>query len=291
MVFSMTGYGRKTFELNGKNVVIELKSLNSKSFDLNLRLPNLLKESEIEIRNIVSKKLIRGKIDCVFTFENNDDQKGGELNPIAVKDYYTQLKKIAAELQIPDHEVFDLVFRLPNVTVPSRETLTEEQWKMILTLVEDVCNQLHQFRIDEGINLDNDLQLRNSGIKNVLAQIEKIDPERKAQQKEKILADVKKYVPEEMIDKNRLEQELIYYLEKMDITEEVTRLKSHCDYFEETLKEPLLEKGKKLGFICQEMGREINTIGSKAYHAEMQKYVVMMKDELEKLKEQLNNIL
>ncbi|MBC8172427.1 MAG: YicC family protein [Chitinophagales bacterium] len=291
MVLSMTGYGRKTFELNGKNIVIEIKSLNSKAFDLNLRLPNLFREGEVNIRNIISRRILRGKIDCIINFENNEDQKNGELNPTAVKEYYRQLKNIADELQLPEQNIFDLVFRLPNVTTSAKEELTEEQWSYFLQMVESACDQLEQFRKDEGVNLATDLSLHNHGIEDVLIAIEKIDPERMQHQRDKLLSDLKKYVPDEVADMNRFEQELIYYLEKMDITEEVIRLRSHCMYFIETIEEITTEKGKKLGFICQEMGREINTIGSKAYHADMQRCVVMMKDELEKIKEQLNNVL
>lgn len=290
MILSMTGYGRKTFELNGKNIVIEIKSLNSKAFDLNLRLHSLFREAEIDIRNILSKKIIRGKTDCTIGFEAGDE-KNGDLNPTLIKEYYKQLRNIADELELKDENVFDLVFRLPNVTVPVKETLTDEQWETLLSMLKETCHQLEQFRMDEGINLEADLYQRNENILEILQSIENLNPGRIQQEREKILADLQKYLPEEDIDKNRFEQELIYYLEKMDITEEITRLRSHCKYFDDTVSDENNDKGKKLGFISQEMGREINTIGSKSYHAEMQRCVVMMKDELEKIKEQLNNVL
>lgn len=290
MILSMTGYGRQTFSLNGKNIVIEVKSLNSKAFDLNLRLHNLFREAEIEIRNILNKKIIRGKIDCTIGFENNDE-KNGELNPGAIKEYYRQLRDLADELGLQDADVFDLVFRLPNVTASSKEVLAEDQWELLLTMTSQACEQLEQFRFDEGFNLEKDILLRNNNIVDILDKIERLDPERIKQEREKLLGDLKKFIPDEVADMNRFEQELIYYLEKMDITEENIRLRSHCKYFEETVAEKINEKGKKLGFICQEIGREINTIGSKAYHAEMQRCVVDMKDELEKIKEQLNNVL
>jgi uncharacterized protein (TIGR00255 family) len=290
MIMSMTGYGRKTFELNGRNIVIEVKSLNSKAFDLNLRLHSLFREGEIDIRNILSKKIIRGKTDCSIGFESGDE-KNGEINPTAVKEYYKQLRTIADELGLKEENVFDLVFRLPNVAIPAREILTDEQWEFLFSMVTEACKQLEQFRNDEGINLEKDLYHRNENLLAVLNTIEGIDPGRIQHERDKILTDLHKYIPEEEIDKNRFEQELIYYLEKMDITEEIIRLRSHCKYFAETIAEKNTDKGKKLGFICQEMGREINTIGSKAYHAEMQRCVVMMKDELEKIKEQLNNVL
>ena len=286
----MTGYGRSTFSLGGKNIVLEMKTLNSKSFDLNLRIAPLFKEYEIEIRNILNKSIMRGKTDCTIGYEMSDDQ-GGEVNPVAVKEYYRQLKAIANELQIDDSKVFDLVFRLPNVTTTSNESLSEEQWELVQAQIEAACKQLNKFRTDEGANLEKDLVLRVQLMREALKEVEGLDPQRMEQQRTKMFSDLQNYMGDEDIDKNRFEQELIFYLEKMDITEEVTRLRSHCDYFIETMEETLNEKGKKLGFICQEMNREINTIGSKSYHAEMQRKVVVMKDELEKIKEQLNNVL
>ncbi len=286
----MTGYGRSTFSLGGKNIVLEIKTLNSKSFDLNLRIAPLFKEYEIEIRNLLNKSIMRGKTDCTLGYEMADD-KGGEVNPVAVKEYYRQLKAIANELNVDDSRVFDLVFRLPNVTTTSNESLSEEQWAEVNKQLENACKQLNKFRTDEGANLEKDLVLRVQLMREALKEVEGLDPSRMEQQRTKMFSDLQSYMGDEDIDKNRFEQELIFYLEKMDITEEVTRLRSHCDYFIDTINESLSEKGKKLGFICQEMNREINTIGSKSYHAEMQRKVVVMKDELEKIKEQLNNVL
>lgn len=286
----MTGYGRSTFTLGGKNIVLEMKTLNSKSFDLNLRIAPLFKEYEIEIRNLLNKSIMRGKTDCTLGYEMSDD-KGGEVNPVAVKEYYRQLKAIAGDLQVDDSKVFELVFRLPNVTTTSTESLTEDQWNEVQQQLEKACAQLNKFRSDEGANLEKDLVLRVQLMREALAEVEALDPSRMEQQRNKMFSDLQNYMSDENIDKNRFEQELIFYLEKMDITEEVTRLRSHCDYFIDTMNDNSNEKGKKLGFICQEMNREINTIGSKSYHAEMQRKVVVMKDELEKMKEQLNNVL
>ncbi len=290
MIYSMTGYGRNTFSLNGKNIIVEIKTLNSKTFDLNLRLASLFKEYEMEIRNIVNKRIGRGKIDCIVGFEMNDE-RNGDLNPLAIKEYYRQIKSMATELNVESDHLFDLVFRLPNVTQTTNEQLSEEQHENLITHVNDACAQLEKFRKDEGNNMKKDLVERIDMILAALTGVEELDPLRIDQQRNKLYTDLKSYVADEQIDKNRFEQELIFYLEKMDITEEVLRLKSHCTYFLETIHDPVTEKGKKLGFICQEMNREINTIGSKAYHAEMQKKVVVMKDELEKIKEQLNNVL
>ena len=286
----MTGYGRSTFTLGGKNIVLEMKTLNSKSFDLNLRIAPLFKEYEIEIRNLLNKSIMRGKTDCTLGYEMSDD-KGGEVNPVAVKEYYRQLKAIAGDLQVDDSKVFELVFRLPNVTTTSTESLTEDQWNEVQKQLEKACAQLNKFRSDEGANLEKDLVLRVQLMREALAEVEALDPSRMEQQRNKMFSDLQNYMSDENIDKNRFEQELIFYLEKMDITEEVTRLRTHCDYFIDTMNDNSNEKGKKLGFICQEMNREINTIGSKSYHAEMQRKVVVMKDELEKMKEQLNNVL
>lgn len=290
MVLSMTGYGRTTFSLNGKNIVVEVRTLNSKSFDLNLRLAPLFKEYEMEIRNLLNKYILRGKTDCIIAYEQMDE-KSGEVNTAAVKEYYRQIKSIANELQVSDERVLDLVFRLPNITTSSNESLSEEQWNVVEKQLNTICNQLGKFRADEGANLEKDLILRVAQIRLALQEVESLDPQRMTQQREKMHQDLRAYMNEENVDMNRFEQELIFYLEKMDITEEVTRLRSHCDYFDHTLVETAQEKGKKLGFIAQEMNREINTIGSKAYHAEMQRKVVVMKDELEKIKEQLNNVL
>ncbi len=290
MVVSMTGYGRTTFNIQGKNIVLEIRTLNSKSLDLNLRVAPLFKEYEMEIRNMLSRQILRGKTDCTLAYEQMDE-KAGEVNPAAVKEYFRQIQQIASDLQVSDARVFDLVFRLPNVTTTSSETLSEDQWSAVQEHIDNTCAQLWRFRRDEGVNLEKDLILRVAQIREALAEVEKMDPQRMAQQREKMHADLKNYLSEENIDMNRFEQEVIFYLEKMDITEEVIRLRSHCDYFDQTLQEHAQEKGKKLGFIAQEMNREINTIGSKSYHAEMQRKVVVMKDELEKIKEQLNNVL
>ena len=290
MVLSMTGYGRTTFSLNGKNIVLEVRTLNSKSFDLNLRVAPLFKEYEMEIRNLLNKNILRGKTDCMLNYEQMDE-KGGEVNPTAVKEYFRQIKAIADDLKVQDTNILDLVFRLPNITSTSNDALTDEQWVTVQKEVQQVCDQLAKFRVDEGNNLEKDLILRVAQIRLALQEVETLDPQRMTQQREKMHQDLRTYMNEENVDMNRFEQELIFYLEKMDITEEVTRLRSHCDYFDHTLVEHAQEKGKKLGFIAQEMNREINTIGSKAYHAEMQRKVVVMKDELEKIKEQLNNVL
>lgn len=290
MIYSMTGYGRQTFSLNGKNIIVEVKALNSKSFDLNLRLAGLFKEYEMEIRNNLNQRIGRGKIDCTIGFETNDE-KNGDINTTAIKEYYKQIKAVAADLNIRDQNLFELVFRLPNVTQSSNEQLKPEQVHELMENLSGACAQLEKFRKDEGANMKKDLDARIQLILGALNAVEELDPSRIEQQRNKLWADLQTYITDEQIDKNRFEQELIFYLEKMDITEEVLRLKSHCTYFTETIHDPTTEKGKKLGFICQEMNREINTIGSKSYHAEMQKKVVVMKDELEKIKEQLNNVL
>jgi uncharacterized protein (TIGR00255 family) len=290
MILSMTGYGRKTFELNNKNIVVEVRSLNSKGMDVNVRIPALFREQELDIRNILSRRIVRGKIDFNIIYEQNEE-KTGELNATAVKEYYIQLKAIAADLKLDTSNILDMVFRLPNITTMPKEEMLPEQWQIIDEQINEACNQLEQFRKDEGINLEKDLIIRVNNILETLSSVELLGPERITSLKDKLMTDLTNYIAGDQINKNRFEEEVIYYLEKMDITEEVIRLRSHCNYFLQTLNDMSTEKGKKLGFITQEMGREINTIGSKSYHAEMQKQVVIMKDELEKMKEQLNNVL
>jgi uncharacterized protein (TIGR00255 family) len=290
MVLSMTGYGRSAFVINGKNAVVEIRTLNSKSFDINLRLSLMFREHEMEIRNMLNKKIVRGKTDCTIAFEQSDE-KNGELNPTLIKEYYRQLISLAKELNGDESKIFEIIFRLPNITQTSPDKLTEEQIQLVEEHVAIACSQIDKFRRDEGDNLEKDLILRTQMMLYALTDIEKLDPSRVEQQRNKLLADLRNHVLNEEIDNNRFEQELIFYLEKMDINEEVIRLKSHCEYFLQSMHDTSVEKGKKLGFICQEINREINTIGSKAYHAEMQRKVVEMKDELEKIKEQLNNVL
>ncbi len=287
----MTGYGRSKFTLNGKQYTVEIKTLNSKGMDVNLRLHTMFREKEMDIRNLIAGKVVRGKVDCTINNEPGEELRNIELNPELVQAYMSQLKMMAAGLSISDERLFELTVQMPNLTTTAQEVFNPESWPVVEAAVNEALAELLKFRTQEGNNLLNDIRLRNDNIKATLKEVEVLDPQRIERTKERLLSGLEQQLSGEQYDTNRFEQELIYYLEKMDITEEITRLRSHCDYLVECMEASAIEKGKKLGFISQEMGREINTIGSKANLADMQRQVVIMKDELEKIKEQLNNVL
>jgi len=281
MIKSMTGYGKSVAELTGKKVTIELKSLNSKQLDLNLRLPWLYKEKESELRNLLNQKLDRGKIDLTVNFDVLDSDMIPVINKTVVKNYFNQLKEISGELGInSDDQLLSTIMRLPDALRTEKPELDEEEWNLVREKIIESSEQLDNYRIEEGKSLEADLIRCVGKILSYLVEIEKFETGRIEKTREKITASLTEYVGSENIDKNRFEQELIFYLEKLDINEEKVRLKKHCEYFLEKISsEP--PNGKILGFISQEIGREINTIGSKANDASIQKLVVMMKDELE----------
>jgi uncharacterized protein (TIGR00255 family) len=286
MIQSMTGYGKAVIECDDKKITIEIRSLNSKTLDLNTRLPFLYKEKELEIRKILSEKLQRGKVDFSIQTEVNSVSKAQQINPDIIKAYINEFKEI-----VPDASEADLlaiVMRLPDVMAFSSKELDEEEWNKVVKLMDEAIQNLNEFRISEGKVLEQEFLQRIAIIQDLLKQVEPFEKERIQTLKDRFVKNLDELAAE--YDQNRFEQELIYYLEKLDITEEKVRLKNHCDYFVQTLKTNDSE-GKKLGFICQEIGREINTLGSKSNHSEMQKIVVQMKDELEKVKEQVLNIL
>jgi uncharacterized protein (TIGR00255 family) len=283
MIKSMTGYG--------KAITIEIKSLNSKQLDLNTKLPWLYKEKEPEIRNIISQKLDRGKIDLSVYFDILDDEGIPIINKSIVKNYFSQLKEISVELNINiDDQMLPIIMRLPDSLKTEKPELPEDEWELVKEQIIESLNVLDLYRIEEGKSIETDIKKCISGILNSLKAVETFEPGRIDRVREKLVAILEGNIGTENIDKNRFEQELIFYLEKYDINEEKVRLKKHCEYFLETI-ETAAPNGKVLGFIAQELGREINTIGSKANDASIQKLVVMMKDELEKIKEQTNNIL
>jgi uncharacterized protein (TIGR00255 family) len=291
MIKSMTGFGKSFAEIPGKKVTIEIKSLNSKSLDLNLRLPWLYKEKESEIRNLLSQKLDRGKIDLSINFDVLDSEIVPVINKGVVKDYFNQLTGIAGELNIKaDDQLLGVIMRLPDALRTEKPELKEEEWKVVRDKILESAEQLDHYRIEEGKSLGADMGRCIDRIQKLLADIEKFEGERITRIRERLNKSLLDNVGTENIDMNRFEQELIFYLEKMDINEEKVRLSKHCEYFlEKTSSEP--PNGKILSFIAQEIGREINTIGSKANDASIQKLVVMMKDELEKIKEQTLNVL
>ena len=285
MIQSMTGYGKTIVQLPQKKVTIEVKSLNSKNLDLNVRIPSIYKEKELEIRKFLSKNLIRGKVECSIFIEVTGEETTTKINREVVNSYIDQLRNIA--VTSPENTL-EIAMRLPDSLKVEREQLNEKEWKAIETGIEEAIQEIVAYRKDEGRVLEQDFMERVQTIQKLSIDVVELDKERLNYVREKL----KKAVDElkEDIDQNRFEQELIYYLEKLDITEEKVRLKNHLDYFLEELN-GTTSNGKKLGFISQEIGREINTTGSKSNYAPMQKIVVQMKDELEKIKEQLLNVL
>ena len=285
MIHSMTGYGKSVLELPTKTIRLELKSLNSKSLDLNMRMPSMYRAKELELRKLIGLQLGRGKVDFSLYVEFNKGEAPAKINVEVVKSYMGQLQGISSAAPL---ELLKMAVKMPDALTTEREDIDPKEWKLISSELSVVLDRVEEYRKDEGAVLKTDFLKRISNIDALLKSIIDIDPERIEHVRDRLnkgIADLK-----EKVDQNRFEQELIYYIEKLDITEEKIRLKNHLDYFNKTLKSDD-SNGKKLGFISQEIGREINTIGSKANFAPMQKLVVQMKDELEKIKEQLLNVL
>ena len=281
----MTGFGKKEAQYEDKHIRIEVRSLNSKSADINLRTPAYLRELDPELRKRLSQKMYRGKIDVNIYIEFNGEAAPSSINTGVVKAYMAQLEQIGTATE---SERMALAMRLPDTLSSEKETLSDAEKKTLFSLLDAVITDIEGFRKDEGTELGKDLQLRLDLIESHLQSVIQIDPERNQKIKEKLHTALEELKVE--IDSNRFEQELIFYLEKFDITEEKVRLQNHLSYFKEVMENEF-PNGKKLGFIAQEIGREVNTIGSKANHAELQKIVVQMKDELEKIKEQIGNTL
>ena len=285
MIQSMTGYGKAEKQFDNKNISVELRSLNSKSLDLNTRLPYHLKEIENQLKKTIGEALVRGKVDLSLHIENTNLSNAKTINVNTVNQYIDQLSQIHEGDRF---ELLKVAMRLPDILKTDLEDLNDLEVVAIKDLLNVALEHLDSHRLDEGKTLEIDFLKRLEALSDLLVEAEKIDPERTQKVSDKLKDNLNELKVE--IDQNRFEQELIYYLEKYDITEEKVRLKTHIDYFKETL-DASVSSGKKLGFIAQEMGREINTIGSKANHAALQKVVVQMKDELEKIKEQLLNVL
>lgn len=289
MLKSMTGFGKATQEFANKTVSVEIRSLNSKNVDLNLRLSSIYRDKEHELKSEVAKLLERGKIDLSIYVESKIVETPVEVNTDLAKVYYEKIKQLAIELNEPTTNLLSQVLKMPDVLKSERREPDEQDWKDIHQVILKAIEGLNQFRSDEGKSIEKDFEDRLHIINTALENIKVHDAARIQNIKDRIKKNLEEVVGAEKIDKNRFEQELIYYIEKLDINEEKVRLKTHLDYFIKTMKEPA--GGRKLNFIGQEIGREINTIGSKANDAEMQKMVVLMKDELEKIKEQTNNVL
>ncbi|WP_419213394.1 YicC/YloC family endoribonuclease [Maribacter sp. X9] len=285
MIQSMTGFGKHVVQLPNKKITVEIKSLNSKSIDLNARMPSNYREKELELRKLIASSLERGKVDFSLYVEITGDETTSQVNEVAVKQYMGQLKNIATG---DDLRLLEMALRFPDAMKTAKEDIDEEEYEAILIALEGALVEINRFRSEEGSVLEQDFIERIVALEQLLAEVVKIDPERQGTIRERLEKAVQEIKAD--IDANRFEQELIYYLEKYDITEEKVRLANHLDYFARTLKSED-SNGKKLGFISQEIGREINTIGSKANYAPMQQLVVQMKDELEKIKEQMLNVL
>lgn len=290
MIQSMTGFGKSNIEFSNKKICIEIKSLNSKQLDLNTRLPNLYREKELAIRNILSKEIERGKVDIGIYVDNLETGASSKLNVGAIESYLTQIQEISTQFKIETPaDWFATILRLPETIKTESAELDADEWETVQTGIESAVKELQSFRKQEGAMLEKLFEEKISNIERLLSSVSIYESERVERIRTRILDSLKK-LDVSSLDHNRFEQELIYYIEKLDINEEKTRLKNHLDYFLETMRNENAQ-GRKLGFIVQEMGREINTLGSKSNHAEMQKIVVQMKDELEQIKEQILNVL
>ena len=285
MIQSMTGFGKSVTQIPNKKITVELKSLNSKNFDLNARIPSQYREKELDLRNIISNSLNRGKVDLSIYVEFVGDQTITNVNTEVVKNYMSQLRKI---VDVSDIELLKMAVKMPDALKTEREEIDEEEFRIIEKAVQDALAEINNFRSDEGEALEKDLNLRIDNIKDLLEQIISMDPERIDMVRERLRKGIEEI--KETADENRFEQEIVYYIEKFDITEEKVRLDNHLDYFQKTMNSAD-SNGRKLAFISQEIGREVNTIGSKSNYAPMQQLVVQMKDELEKIKEQILNVL
>jgi len=289
----MTGYGQSSCELADKTIYIEIKSLNSKQLDLFLRLPSLYRDKETEVRNFLNGRIKRGKADVSFFVEYCDEKPAVQINTATVRAYYLQLKEMLNDLgeTASTEYLIPAVLRLPeSLNNGKPASINPKDWEAVMQALEKASDNLDNFREQEGRAISGDMKMRIGIIDSLLERISEFEKERGTAFRNKLNTALIEQIPDDLVDRNRFEQEVIYYLEKLDITEEKTRLRNHCRYFLEVMNEEF-SSGKKLGFVSQEMGREINTLGSKANHSEIQKIVVLMKDELEKIKEQLLNVL
>jgi len=291
MLYSMTGYGRAEQTINDKTFLVEIRSLNGKQYDIRLTLPGLMKSFEMDIRNMLNEGLLRGSIECIITLKQNGSSKPVAINTALLKAYYAPVMETAKELGLGTENILSALLKLPEVVTPTTEILSDTDWKNFQKVLQQAIDLLNEHRKDEGKSMEDDLLARIENIEYQQKIIAPLEPARREKIKDGLKKVLEENVGKENYDPNRLEQELIYYIEKIDISEEQVRLKNHCDYFRAVLNEKEIIKGKKLSFILQEIGREINTTGSKAYDADIQKSVVLMKDELEKAKEQILNIL
>lgn len=291
MLKSMTGFGRAEGNAGAKTFQVDIKSLNGKQFEVLLKLPAILRPFEFDIRRILSEKLGRGSVDCSISLKETGDAKPVSINTDLAKAYYKPLAELSSALNLDPSHILSTLVKLPEVITPTSETLNDEEWSRFKEILINALDDLNAHRLEEGKVTEEDLILRIHNIEKQQKEVARLEPIRQQKIRDGLTRLLEENVGKENYDKNRLEQELIYYIEKIDISEELVRLKNHCDYFKSVLQSPDEIKGKKLSFILQEIGREINTTGSKAYDAVIQKCVVLMKDELEKAKEQVLNVL
>ena len=291
MIRSMTGFGKTEFELGNKKYTLEIKSLNSKQLDINTRIPALYRQKDIEIRRLMSEMLTRGKVDFALYLDNLGSESTSKINSAIIKDYFSQLSGVYAELNLEVNErIMQSIMRLPDTVKMTYEELDESEWLVVRENLVKTLEELNRFRDQEGLALKADIDTNIANILDLLNQVEPFEKQRMENVKTKIMDSLNELQQNGSVDKNRFEQELIYYMEKLDINEEKVRLTNHCSYFTETMSENE-PSGRKLGFIAQEIGREINTLGSKANESNLQRIVVQMKDNLEKIKEQVLNVL
>ncbi|OJV50946.1 MAG: YicC family protein [Bacteroidetes bacterium 43-16] len=292
MIYSMTGYGKAEGHSSNKEIIIEVKSLNGKQFEITNKINPLVKPFEADIRKILSKGLKRGSVDVNVIIKQDGAAKPMKINTALAESYYQSIKSIATSLNLTEEQILPTLMRLPEVVAPEAESIDTEDWSLIQSLLEQAIANLTAHRVTEGAPIEKDLLNRIKNIEQFVSEAEVYEPNRITRIKDRITALLEEWVGNENWDANRLEQELIYYIEKIDISEEKQRLRAHCDYFNSLIANANEEGiGKKLGFVLQEVGREINTLGSKANDATMQQIVVQMKDELEKAKEQVLNIV
>ncbi|RYG04794.1 MAG: YicC family protein [Chitinophagaceae bacterium] len=291
MLKSMTGFGRTERSVGDKTFLVDIKSLNGKQFELNLKMPAFLKPFEFEIRTLLSKNLNRGTVDCNISLKETGSAKPVSINTDLAKAYYKPIAELSAALNLDASSILSTLLKLPEVITPTGETLTDSEWEQFQDVIKSAIEDLNAHRLEEGRVLEKELLLRINNIEELQDKIIVLEPNRKQKIREGLVKVLEDNVGKENYDPNRLEQELIYYIEKIDITEEQVRLKNHCDYFRTLLNGNDDGKGKKLSFILQEVGREINTTGAKAYDSAIQQFVIQMKDELEKAKEQVLNAL
>ncbi|HEU4551228.1 MAG TPA: YicC/YloC family endoribonuclease [Chitinophaga sp.] len=291
MLKSMTGFGRAENTRGETTITVEIKSLNGKQFEVNLKLSPLLRPYEFDIRNQMQQVLQRGTLDTTINIRQNGATRPVMVNTELARFYYQSITTLAAELNLPQDDMLNVLMKLPEVVTPATEQIAEQDWLAVQQVLKAALEELDTHRQNEGNVLEADLLLRIENIESYCVKVRELDPLRKDRIRQRLEQLLAEYVGKENVDENRLEQELIFYLEKLDISEELVRLENHCRYFKEILNDADVAKGKKLGFVLQEVGREINTTGSKANDAGIQQWVVLMKDELEKAKEQVLNVL